>query len=41
MMDVEYEMPANVVEKVGAAVAERLNDHAGDSATENIRIILE
>jgi len=41
VMDVEYEMPGNVVEKVGAAVAERLNDHAGDSATENIRIILE
>ena len=41
VMDVEYDIPANVVEKVGLTVAEKLNDHAGDSATENIRIILE
>lgn len=41
VMDVEYEMPTNVVDRVGLAVAEKLNDHAGDSATENIRIILE
>ncbi len=40
-MDVEYEVPRSVVEKVGLAVAERLNDHAGASAAENIKIILE
>ena len=40
-MDVEYEVPGSVVDKVGLAVAERLNDHAGKSAAENIKIILE
>jgi ribosome-associated toxin RatA of RatAB toxin-antitoxin module len=40
-MDVEYEVPGSVVDKVGLAVAERLNDQAGKSAAENIKIILE
>lgn len=41
VMDVEYEVPGNVVEKVGLAAAEKLNDRAGDGATENLRTILE
>jgi uncharacterized membrane protein len=40
-MEVVYEVPGSVTEKVGAAVAERLNEHTADSATENIKIILE
>lgn len=39
-MDVEYEVPRGIADKVGLAVVERLNDHAGMSATENIKIIL-
>jgi len=39
-MDVEYEVPETIADKVGLAVVERLNDHTGTSATENIKIIL-
>jgi hypothetical protein len=40
-MDVEYDVPEGVVNKVGAAVAERLNDRAGEAAAANIKAILE
>ena len=40
-MDVEYDVPESVADKVGLAVVERLNEHTGASATENIKIILE
>jgi uncharacterized membrane protein len=39
-IDVEYDVPDGVAGKVGAAVAERLNDRAGEAAAENIKAIL-
>jgi hypothetical protein len=40
-MDVEYEIPQNVVAKLlDKAVVERLNDQEGDRAVENLQAIL-
>jgi len=40
-IDVEYDLPKGIVDKIGQAVAERINDHTGESAAENIKAILE
>lgn len=40
-MDVEYDVPDTVADKVGLAVVERLNERTGASATENIKVILD
>ena len=40
-MDVEYEIPENVVAKLlDSAIVERLNDQEGDRAVENLQAIL-
>ncbi len=41
-MDVEYEVPQNILGKIAdKTVVERLNDNEGDRAAENLKAILE